>query len=60
MASALNGCGMMFGAFGMGTWLGTHLDGSVFPLTQGLWLWSVLTALIAWTLVQWHGAHGAT
>ena len=29
--------------------------GSVLPLTNGLWFWSVLIALVAWTLVQRHG-----
>ena len=54
-ASALNGTVMMLVAFLMGTWLGTHMDGSVLPLTQGVWFWSVLIALSAWTLVQRHG-----
>ena len=32
----------------------------VLPLTNGLWFWSVLIALVAWTLVQRHGeAHSA-
>ena len=35
--------------------LGKHMDGSVFPLTNGLWFWSVIIALSAWTLVQRHG-----
>jgi DHA1 family bicyclomycin/chloramphenicol resistance-like MFS transporter len=54
-ASAVNGFLMMLTAFAMGSWLGTHMDGSVRPLTLGVWFWSVLIALTAWTLVQWHG-----
>ncbi len=54
-ASALNGFIMMVFAFAMGQWLGTHMDGTVLPLTLGVWFWSVLIALSAWTLVQRHG-----
>ena len=54
-ASALNGATMMLAAFLMGGWLGTHMDGSVLPLTMGVWFWSVLIALSAWTLVQKNG-----
>jgi MFS transporter, DHA1 family, multidrug resistance protein len=54
-ASALNGFLMMVVAFVMGGWLGTHMDGSVFPLTNGIWFWSAVIALSGWTLVQWHG-----
>lgn len=57
-ASALNGTVMMLAAFAMGGWLGTHLDGSVLPLTRGVWFWSVLIALSGWTLVQKHGDPG--
>lgn len=55
-ASALNGFLMMVAAFFMGGWLGTHMDGTVRPLAYGLWGWGVVTALIAWTVVQKHGA----
>jgi DHA1 family bicyclomycin/chloramphenicol resistance-like MFS transporter len=51
-ASALNGFLMMLVAFGMGGWLGTHMDGTVRPLTHGIWFWSVLIATAAWTVVQ--------
>ncbi|MBK9441694.1 MAG: multidrug effflux MFS transporter [Comamonadaceae bacterium] len=54
-ASALNGFLMMVCAFGMGFWLGGHMDGTVLPLTLGIWFWSVLIATSAWTLVQRHG-----
>lgn len=58
-ASALAGFIMMVTAFAMGTWLGqrmsTGADTGVYPLTNGLWFWGVLIALVAWTLVQRHG-----
>jgi DHA1 family bicyclomycin/chloramphenicol resistance-like MFS transporter len=54
-ASALNGFLMMLAAFAIGTWLGSHMDGTVLPLTLGVWFWSALIALSAWTLVQKHG-----
>jgi len=54
-ASALNGFLMMVAAFFTGQWIGTHMDGSILALTNGMWLWSVLIALCAWTMVQRHG-----
>jgi MFS transporter, DHA1 family, multidrug resistance protein len=57
-ASALNGFLMMVAAFVMGGWLGVHMDGTVRPLAYGVWFWGVLTALIAWTVVQKHGQTG--
>ena len=54
-ASAVNGFLMMLCAFAMGFWLGTHMDGTVLPLTLGVWFWSALIAASAWTLVQRHG-----
>jgi DHA1 family bicyclomycin/chloramphenicol resistance-like MFS transporter len=54
-ASALNGFLMTMAAFLMGGWLGTHMDGTVFPLIYGVWFWSALIALSAWTLVQKYG-----
>lgn len=57
-ASALNGFFMMLAAFVVGNWLGTHMDGTVFPLVYGVWFWSVLIALAAWTLVQNQGRPG--
>ena len=57
-ASALNGFLMMVAVFAVGSWLGTHMDGTVFPLVNGMWFWSVLIALAAWTLVQKHGDGG--
>jgi len=54
-ASALNGFLMMVAVFFAGQWLGTHMDGSIAPLTNGMWFWGVLIALSAWTMVQRHG-----
>ncbi|MFZ4622953.1 MAG: multidrug effflux MFS transporter [Rhodoferax sp.] len=54
-ASAVNGFLMMVCAFAMGGWLGGHMDAGVLPLTLGVWFWSALIALSAWTLVQRHG-----
>jgi DHA1 family bicyclomycin/chloramphenicol resistance-like MFS transporter len=54
-ASAINGFFMMIVAFGIGSWLGVHMDGSVLPLTNGLWFWSVLIALSAKVLVRKYG-----
>ncbi|MGB4361882.1 MAG: multidrug effflux MFS transporter [Rhodoferax sp.] len=59
-ASALNGFLMMLAAFAMGSWLGDHMDGTVLPLTLGVWFWSALIALSAWTLVQKYGEPHAT
>ena len=58
-ASALNGFFMMLVAFGMGNWLGWRLDGTVLPLTNGLWFWSVLIALSAWLPVRKYGQQPA-
>ena len=60
-ASALAGFIMMIAAFVVGGWLGQSLaaiqagTGTVLPLTNGIWFWSVLIALTAWTLVQRFG-----
>ena len=59
-ASALNGFVMMLAAFAMGAWLGWRMDGSVLPLTNGVWFWSVLIALSGLTLVQRYGDAGGT
>ena len=36
------------------------MDGTVFPLTNGIWFWSAIIATTGWTLVQKYGdpAHG--
>lgn len=54
-AAALNGFLMMLVAFIVGAWLGARMDGTVLPLTNGIWFWSVVIAVTGWTLVQRHG-----
>ena len=54
-ASAMNGFFMMLVAFGIGSWLGVRMDGTVLPLTNGVWFWSVLIALSAWVLARKYG-----
>jgi len=54
-AASLSGFGMSVSAFLVGQWLGRHLDGTVYPLTLGVGVFSVGVALVAWTLVQRHG-----
>ncbi len=39
----------------LGGWVGTHLDGTMDAMTNGIWLWSVLIAAVSWTLVQRYG-----
>ena len=56
VASALNGFMMMLAAFAIGGWLGLRLDGTVWPLVNGIWFWSLALAVISWTLVQKFGA----
>jgi len=58
-ASAVNGFLTMLMAFAVGSWLGTHMDGTLFPLALGVWFWSAVTALVAWTLVQRQGSGAA-
>jgi DHA1 family bicyclomycin/chloramphenicol resistance-like MFS transporter len=54
-ASALNGFLMMVAAFAVGGWMGMRLDGTVFPLTNGVWFWSACIAAVSWTLVRRYG-----
>ncbi|MBX3658959.1 MAG: Bcr/CflA family efflux MFS transporter [Ramlibacter sp.] len=54
-ASALSGCFLTLVAFGVGAWLGWRIDGTVFPLVNGVWFWSAVIAFFAWVLVQRHG-----
>jgi DHA1 family bicyclomycin/chloramphenicol resistance-like MFS transporter len=51
-ASALAGFLMMAVAFGMGLLLGHQTHGAVHGMAWGIGLWSVVTSLTAWTLVQ--------
>ncbi len=57
-ASAMNGFFMMVVAFGIGSWLGVRMDGTVLPLTNGVWFWSAMIALSAWVLVRKYGHPG--
>jgi DHA1 family bicyclomycin/chloramphenicol resistance-like MFS transporter len=45
-ASALNGFSMMLVAFGMGTWIGTHMTDPLLAMANGIMLWSACLALI--------------
>ena len=54
-ASALNGFLMMLAAFGIGGWLGLRMDGTVLPLTNGVWFWSAAIAASGWILVHRYG-----
>jgi DHA1 family bicyclomycin/chloramphenicol resistance-like MFS transporter len=45
-ASALNGFSMMLVAFGMGTWIGTHMTDPLLAMANGIMLWSACVALI--------------
>jgi MFS transporter, DHA1 family, multidrug resistance protein len=51
-ASALAGFVLAGTAFVIGLWLGQVLDGGLVPYALSVALWSVLTALVAWCLVQ--------
>jgi len=57
-ASALSGLIMMSTAFAIGSWLGVSLASTageartVLPMSQGIWFWSVVLAVVALTLVQ--------
>lgn len=51
-ASALAGFVLAATAFGIGMWLGNALNGTVLPFAGGVACWSLLTAAVAWTLVQ--------
>jgi DHA1 family bicyclomycin/chloramphenicol resistance-like MFS transporter len=51
-ASALSGFFLTVVAFAIGAWLGARIDGTVFPLVNGIWFWAVVIALIAWGPVQ--------
>lgn len=54
-ASAMNGFLMMAAAFVTGGWLGSQMDGSVSPMTNAIWFWSVVLAITAWTAVRKYG-----
>jgi MFS transporter, DHA1 family, multidrug resistance protein len=58
-ASAMSGFAMMVVAFGVGAYLGTHMDGTVKPLAYGVAFWAVWIVLTAWVLVQRYGRQPA-
>jgi DHA1 family bicyclomycin/chloramphenicol resistance-like MFS transporter len=54
-ASALAGFMLALAAVAIGGWLGVSMNGTVYPLTLTVGAMAVLTATVAWTLVQRHG-----
>jgi MFS transporter, DHA1 family, multidrug resistance protein len=58
-ASALAGFVMAAVAFGIGTWLGWAMDGSVRPMAYTQALFALLTSAVAWTWVQRYGQPSA-
>jgi DHA1 family bicyclomycin/chloramphenicol resistance-like MFS transporter len=56
VASALAGCLLALTAFAVGLWLGQAMDGTLRPMALGVAFWGGITAVVAWTLVQRHGA----
>jgi DHA1 family bicyclomycin/chloramphenicol resistance-like MFS transporter len=59
-AASLSGFAMMLTAFFVGLWLGRTLDQSVLPMTLGIGAFSIVLAVVAWTLVQRDGDPAAT
>jgi len=59
-AASVSGFAMMVTAFLIGLWLGRAPTHTVFPVTLGVGAFSVVLALVAWTLVQRHGDPHAT
>lgn len=57
VASALSGFVLALTAFCIGLWLGQVMDGRLLVLASGLAFCSVVTAGVAWSLVQRHGEH---
>jgi DHA1 family bicyclomycin/chloramphenicol resistance-like MFS transporter len=54
-AAALLGFLMMACAAAIGVWIGMSYNGTVYPLTLTIAACSAVTALVAFTLVRWHG-----
>ncbi len=54
-AASLSGFAMMLTASFVGLWLGRTLDHSVLPMTLGVGGFSIVLAMVAWTLVQRDG-----
>jgi len=51
-ASALNGFSMMLVAFGIGTWIGTHMSDPMWTMAQGILVASICLCLIACLAVR--------
>ena len=58
-ASALAGFFMSALAFAISAWLGVAIDGRPSPILLTQALFAALTALVAWTVVRWHGSNVA-
>jgi MFS transporter, DHA1 family, multidrug resistance protein len=56
VAAALAGFVLALVAFAIGVWLGQAMDGTTRPMAYGMGMWAAVTAGLAWTLVQRHGA----
>ena len=54
-AASLSGFAMMFTSFLIGLYLGHAPVDTVYPVTLGVGLFSIVLSLVAWTLVQRHG-----
>ena len=54
-AASLSGFIVMVMAFAISLWLGSALNGTVYPLTLGMAAFSIGVATVAWTWVQRHG-----
>jgi DHA1 family bicyclomycin/chloramphenicol resistance-like MFS transporter len=54
-AASLSGFVMTLTALAAGLWLGSAIDGTVYPVTLAIGAFSVALAAVAWTLVQRHG-----
>jgi DHA1 family bicyclomycin/chloramphenicol resistance-like MFS transporter len=57
VASALSGFLLAVTAFGTGLWLGQHMEGGLAATATALAVSAIVTATVAWTLVQRHGEH---
>ncbi len=58
-AAALAGFALAIVAVAVGGWLGVAMNQTVYPLTLTIGVFSILTAVVAWTLVQRHGEPAA-
>jgi DHA1 family bicyclomycin/chloramphenicol resistance-like MFS transporter len=54
-AAALSGFVLALGAFIMGAWLGRAIDSRIEPYAWTITVLALVTAVVAWTLVQRHG-----